>query len=154
MASFVALPVQTPSPAEMTSHDGDTDGRGQFWKFPSSRARATLPSRSISSPLNVPDAVQNRSELKPPPCVPSGPVKCWPSWAVMVNEPEQPPQFSMFAVSRLRNTVVPDARYRPTNDGTSWTTAAVASVVRARLTGDGPVGAPLTLLQARDTRVA
>src|SRR5688500_4710869 len=153
MASAVALPVQTPSPAEMTSHDGDTDGRGQFWKFPSSRARATLPSRSNSSPVNVPDAVQNRSELNPPPCVPSGPVKRWPS-CVMVNDPEQPPQFSVLPVARLRNTVVPKARHRPLKVGKSWATTAVAEDVRAKLTGDGPVGKAVTSPQAQDSRVA
>jgi hypothetical protein len=117
MASLVALPVQMPSPAEINSHDGDTAGRGQFWKFPSSRARALVPSGSTSSPVNVPDAVQNRSEFQPPPCVPSGPLKRWPSCSVIVNEPEQPPQSSEFPVSRLRNTVVPDARHRPVSEG-------------------------------------
>src|SRR5687767_16015268 len=110
MESLVALPVQTPSPAEITSQDGDTAGRGQFWKFPSSRARALVPSGSTSSPLNVPDAVQNRSEFQPLPCMPSGPAKRRPSCSVIVNEPEQPPQLSALPLSRLRNTVVPVAR--------------------------------------------
>src|SRR5688572_32660330 len=61
----------------------------------------------------------------------------------MVNEPEQPPQFRVLPVARLRNTVVPNARHRPVKVGKSWATTAVAPGVNARPTGDGPVGTPV-----------
>lgn len=156
MASLIALPVQIPSPAEITSHDGDTDGRGQFWKLPSSRARALLPSRATSSPLKVPEAVQKRSEFQPLPCVPSGPEKRPPSCDAIVNEPRQPSQFSMFPVSRLRNTVAPDARHRPVSDGKSWvaTTTGADGFAGVKLMADGPVGVPPTSRQAGNIAVA
>ena len=144
ISSLVALPVQMPSPRETNSHDGVTDGRGQFWKFPG-RARATLPSGASSSPVNVPDAVQNRSEFQPPPCVPKVPVKVRASCSVMVNEPEQPPQLSVFPVSRLRYTFLPDALHRPVNEGKFWagSAAGVADDAGFDVTGDGPVGVAL-----------
>lgn len=152
IASLVALPVQRPSPGEINSHDGVTDGRGQFWKLPSSRARALLPSRSTSSPVNVPDAVQNRSEFQPPPRVPIGPVKRGPSCAVTVNDPEQPPQFSEFPVLRSRNTVVPVARQWPVSDGKSCaSTPGDVKIAGAWLIDDGPVGVALTPLQAQES---
>ena len=152
MASLVAVPVQMPSPAEIISHDGDTDGRGQFWKFPSSRARALLPSGSTSSPVKVPDAVQNRSEFQPPPCVPRGPVKRCPSCVVIVNEPEQPPQFSEVPVSRLRNTVVPVARHWPVSAGKFCaSTPGAENNAGSWFKDEGPVGVALTLPHAHES---
>lgn len=147
----MALPVQMPSPMEMKSHDGETDGLGQFREFPSSMARAARASPAISSPVIVPDAVQNRSEFQPPPCVARAPLKRSPSCAVIVNEPVQPPQFWVVPVSRLRNTLVPDTRHRPVKVGNAWvTTPGAANIAGARLIGDGPAGMSVTPLQAQD----
>ena len=102
--------------------------------------------------MKVPDAVQNRSELKPVPCVPIEPVKRCPSWAVTVNEPEQPPQFSEFPVWTLRNPDVPETRQWPVSTGMLCPTTGPAAVTGAGLVGDGPVA--LTLLHAQLSNVA
>ena len=136
ISSPVAWPVQMPSPREMNSHDGLTDGRGQFWASPvcpANRACATLPSGARSSPENVPDAVQYRSEFQPWPCVSNDPLKTRPSCTVTVNEPEQPPQVSLFPFSRLWNSTLPDARHRPVNEGKFCAGTGV-------VTEDGDVG--------------
>jgi len=43
-----------------------------------------------------------------------------PSCAVIVSEPEQLARDSVLPFSRLRNTILPDARHQPVNEGKPW----------------------------------